>query len=135
MHWRYFQFIVLFAFLGICSTNLSTCTSILPAEAPLQKFKRYKPGSYSAKLYDIQHRKHLHTEAFEEAKTIDERFDIVFFSEKQIAEMVEKEIFPHWYDTKYDFYGQTETPGKGKIACGYFVSTVLRDIGVPIERV
>jgi len=43
-------------------------------------------------------------------------------------------IFPYWYGTGWDFYGTSETPGKGKIACGYFVSTVLRDAGLKVQR-
>lgn len=40
-----------------------------------------------------------------------------------------------WYGTAWDFNGTTETPGEGKIACGYFVTTVLRDAGIPLNRV
>ncbi len=43
-------------------------------------------------------------------------------------------LMPFWYGTRYSFYGQTHTPGEGSIACGYFVTTVLQDLGVPIER-
>ena len=39
-----------------------------------------------------------------------------------------------WYGTAWDFNGTTEEPGKGKIACGYFVTTILRDLGVPVKR-
>lgn len=46
-----------------------------------------------------------------------------------------KEIFPSWYGTPWDFYGTTEVPQQGKIACGYFVSTVLRDAGWRVQRV
>jgi len=48
---------------------------------------------------------------------------------------IDKNIFPAWYGTDWDFYGTTEKPGEGKIACGYFVSTVLRDAGVKVNRV
>lgn len=44
-------------------------------------------------------------------------------------------IFPFWYDTDWDFNGTTEVPGQGSIACGYFVTTVLRDAGANINRV
>jgi hypothetical protein len=43
-------------------------------------------------------------------------------------------LMPFWYGTRYSFYGQTHTPGEGTIACGYFVTTVLQDLGIPIER-
>ncbi|MER0439180.1 hypothetical protein [Emticicia sp. W12TSBA100-4] len=45
-----------------------------------------------------------------------------------------RSLMPFWYGTRYSFYGQTQTPGKGKIACGYFVTTVLEDLGLKIER-
>jgi hypothetical protein len=55
--------------------------------------------------------------------------------EKAFAHAVTKTIAPAWLGTKWDFNGITEVPQQGKIACGYFVTTVLRDAGLPIERV
>lgn len=43
-------------------------------------------------------------------------------------------IFPHWYGTKWSFEGHTSIPNKGEIACGYFVSTTLKDIGFNLNR-
>ena len=45
------------------------------------------------------------------------------------------EIFPSWYGTKWDFNGVTETPKEGHIACGYFVTTTLRDLGLKVPRI
>ena len=45
------------------------------------------------------------------------------------------EIFPPWYGTPWDFNGTTQEPGKGSIACGYFVTTTLRDAGLKIQRI
>ncbi len=39
-----------------------------------------------------------------------------------------------WLGTKWDFNGTAAKPGEGKIACGYFVSTVLRDAGLDVNR-
>lgn len=39
-----------------------------------------------------------------------------------------------WLGTPWDFNGTAEGPGKGKIACGYFVSTVLKDAGFQVNR-
>jgi len=44
------------------------------------------------------------------------------------------DIFPHWYGTEWDYNGITETPGKGYVACGYFISTTLRDMGLNMNR-
>ncbi|HEU4718644.1 MAG TPA: hypothetical protein VFU15_12455 [Bacteroidia bacterium] len=47
---------------------------------------------------------------------------------------VSERIFPFWEGTPWDFNGTTERPGNGKIACGYFVTTVLRDLGFVTQR-
>lgn len=44
------------------------------------------------------------------------------------------DLFEFWYGTPWDFYGTSETPGQGKIACGYFVTTILRDLGLKVQR-
>jgi hypothetical protein len=44
-------------------------------------------------------------------------------------------FLPAWYGTPWDFNGTTRTPGQGTIACGYFVTTLLRDAGFLIPRV
>jgi hypothetical protein len=45
------------------------------------------------------------------------------------------ELLPHWEGTPWAMNGTTEIPGAGRIACGYLVSTVLRDAGLLVERV
>lgn len=51
-----------------------------------------------------------------------------------LPQTMNEELFPQWYGTEWDFYGTTETPRQGKIACGYFVTTLLRDAGFKVER-
>lgn len=43
-------------------------------------------------------------------------------------------ILPHWKGTKWDYEGHTNTPGVGEVACGYFVSTPLKHMGVNWNR-
>ena len=43
-------------------------------------------------------------------------------------------IVPYWYGTKWDFEGHTAVPQQGSIACGYFVSTTLKHMGVKLNR-
>ena len=47
---------------------------------------------------------------------------------------ITQEVFSYWYKTQWDFNGITQTPQQGKIACGYFVTTVIRDVGFDIPR-
>lgn len=44
-------------------------------------------------------------------------------------------LYQYWKSTPWDFNGTTVVPQKGKIACGYFVTTLLRDMGVKLNRV
>lgn len=44
-------------------------------------------------------------------------------------------LFAYWEGTPWAFYGSTERPQCGDIACGYFVCTLLRDLGFDIPRV
>ena len=50
------------------------------------------------------------------------------------SEQLLNEIIPYWYGTPWDFNGYTGIPNSGKIACGYFVSTTLRDMGLNLNR-
>lgn len=45
------------------------------------------------------------------------------------------DFFDQWDGTEWDFNGTTRTPRKGKIACGYFITTLLSDAGFKIPRV
>ena len=55
--------------------------------------------------------------------------------EKIFTEAVTKTILPNWVGTPWSFNGTSQTPGEGSIACGYFVTTVLRDAGVDLARI
>lgn len=43
-------------------------------------------------------------------------------------------IIPFWEGTAWSFEGHTAQPRSGAIACGYFVSTTLKDIGLNLNR-
>jgi len=55
--------------------------------------------------------------------------------EKIFTSAVTETIIPAWIGTSWNFNGTSEAPQQGSIACGYFVTTVLRDAGVPLARV
>jgi hypothetical protein len=50
--------------------------------------------------------------------------------QKRLPELIDK-----WKGTRWSYSGTTETPKQGKIACGYFVSTVLQHAGFRVDRV
>lgn len=52
-----------------------------------------------------------------------------------LLEKITIDFFDQWQGTEWDFNGTTRTPRKGKIACGYFITTLLTDAGFKIPRV
>lgn len=44
------------------------------------------------------------------------------------------DLFEQWKGTPWDYNGTTTIPRKGNIACGYFVTTFLADMGVQLNR-
>jgi hypothetical protein len=59
---------------------------------------------------------------------------LIASARRLILDKIASEIFPAWMGTPWDFNGVTQEPRKGMIACGYFVTTVLRDAGFGLER-
>lgn len=89
-------------------------------------------GNYQTKLKSIE------TERVKLARKYNQSADkkvILAEAEKLFISSIDTVIFPFWYGTDWDFYGTTQTPNEGKIACGYFVTTVLRDAGLRVQRV
>jgi hypothetical protein len=66
----------------------------------------------------------------------DLRNGIISFDQvkKDFTHQLVKEIIPHWYGTPWSFGGHTSVPNQGEIACGYFISTTLRDMDMKLNR-
>ena len=71
---------------------------------------------------------------YQHAASSAQQADVMAQARTVVTRSIYTEIFPSWYGTAWDFYGTTEVPRQGKIACGYFVSTVLRDAGWRVQR-
>lgn len=44
------------------------------------------------------------------------------------------ELIPAWYGTPWDFWGQTEVPGEGAIACGHWLATLMAHAGFEVPQ-
>ncbi|MCH2023477.1 MAG: hypothetical protein MK207_13460 [Saprospiraceae bacterium] len=56
-------------------------------------------------------------------------------AQEYIYSILTDSIFKYWYGTEWDFNGTTAQPGKGMIACGYFVTTTLEHCCFRLPRV
>ena len=52
-----------------------------------------------------------------------------------LFKLVRYDIYAYWHGTRWAFYGMTRTPQQGTIACGYFVTNTLADLGFKIDNV
>lgn len=73
------------------------------------------------------------SKAHAKARTAEEKVAVINDA-RVILELVMPEMMRCWLGTPYDFNGTAEKPGGGKVACGYFVSTVIRDAGFRVNR-
>jgi hypothetical protein len=70
---------------------------------------------------------------YAKARTKEDK-DRVLAETRRFLETLLPEMMRCWLGTPWDFHGTAEGPGAGKIACGYFVATVLRDAGFRVDR-
>ena len=52
-----------------------------------------------------------------------------------LATTITDSLFSYWYGTPWNFNGTTKIPKQGNIACGFFVTGILSDVGFQIPRV
>lgn len=64
----------------------------------------------------------------------DRQEEVLQASGKALRSAILNDIVPQWYGTTWDFNGTTRVPRQGSIACGYFITTVLQDAGLNLDR-
>ncbi|HAA22695.1 MAG TPA: hypothetical protein DCP28_29490 [Cytophagales bacterium] len=90
--------------------------------------------SYADVLQEVEQRRTHLAQAYAEGSA-EVRDSILWEAEAYLAAVLIESVFPAWYGTPWDFNGMTRTPGEGAIACGYFITNVLTDVGFRIPRI
>lgn len=91
--------------------------------------------NYSAVKSDLGSLKARAHADFNKATTQKQKTAALAKARAELLAAFDQQLFPIWSGTPWNFYGTTETPKEGTIACGYFVSTLMRDAGFDVERV
>jgi len=52
-----------------------------------------------------------------------------------LYDWIHNDMATHWDATGWDFNGVSRVAGEGNIACGYFVTTILQDLGFKLDRI
>ncbi len=62
-------------------------------------------------------------------------FDDLPAARRTLRDAIVRDLLPRWTGTPWSFYGDADAPGGEPVACGYYVSAILRDAGLRVERV
>lgn len=84
-------------------------------------------STYQQRIEFVQHQRPL-------LKAIFVKKERELATSLMLTRVLKDSIFPAWYGTPWDFNGISNKPKKGKIACGYFVSTTLKHVGFNLNR-
>ncbi len=111
--------------------SVSKNNADVPVVSPLHK---PDPAQYEKLKKQLAEKRTLLARQYQSARTSSKKADVL----KQARNTLESYLLKMthcWRGTPWDFNGTCKTPGSGKIACGYFISTVLQDAGVKCERI
>lgn len=93
----------------------------------------YAEDSYTETLQKIKtHRKKVKQTYL--SATAKEKDALLSTTRTYLISTLVDDIFPAWYGTPWEFYGRTTIPQQGQIACGYFVTHTLSDLGFTIPK-
>lgn len=99
-----------------------------PQQAP-----RPDPESYAVLTASLERWRQELAARHRQAKTAAEQA-VVEADARVLLESALPAMMHCWLGTRWDFNGTANGPGQGKIACGYFVATVLKDAGFQVDR-
>jgi len=102
-------------------------------ELGLRQSLRPDPKTYAVLIAELERWRQDLAKRHAAAKNVAER-QIVENDARVILEHVLPAMMRCWLGTPWDFNGTAVGPGKGRIACGYFVATVLKDSGFQVNR-
>lgn len=83
---------------------------------------------------DLEQWRLTYAERHRNARTTEAK-KAVLADARKLLEFNLPELMRCWIGTPWDFNGTAKEPGGGKIACGYFVSTVLEGAGFRVQRI
>jgi hypothetical protein len=116
-------------------TPASQTASAVPSPALSPTEVREKRESYRKALEGLAKERQALKDKYNTAQNPTTRAAVLEAARETLTRTLLGDVFPAWDGTPWDFNGISETPGEGAIACGYFVTTTLRDAGLKLPRI
>lgn len=108
-------------------------TMVDGTERVLLKKPKPDPQTYAVLTKDLERWRKDLASRYQKAETAAGR-SAVEADARALLEQALPAMMRCWLGTQWDFNGTAKGPGAGKIACGYFVATVLKDAGFQVDR-
>lgn len=105
----------------------------IAASPGLRQPSQPDPTKYAVLTRDLERWRQQLAERHHNAKSAAAR-TTVEADARVVLELALPAMMRCWLGTPWDFNGTAKGPGAGKIACGYFVATVLKDAGFQVDR-
>ncbi len=118
-------------FRGPLESRMRAAIGAVEAKAPWKP--KPDPAKYATLKVEVERWRKDLAARHAKAKNASER-TAVEAEARNLLERVLPAMMRCWLGTPYDFNGTAAGPGQGKIACGYFVATVLKDAGFKVDR-
>jgi hypothetical protein len=93
------------------------------------------PDAYQALKADIQREQAELRARWKATSDEAQRATVLDEARTRVHAIIAEQLISAWEGTTWEFYGTTQVPGRGAIACGYYVSTLLEHAGFRVERV
>jgi hypothetical protein len=142
---KYFCLIALFIVFTSCAqtqqhavqntadTTTENYSAILSRTIPDSAAADFLP-SYITLKNKIQAKRNAFYQQYMKAATDADKNKVLDSAKQYLGQALVHNVFPYWYGTQWDFNGISEQPQHGKIACGYFVSTTIKQCGFNLNR-
>jgi len=92
-------------------------------------------ANYNLAKTELETKRQGLVQVYLQAKQEKERQEVLKQAAVLLKTYLEERLIPAWLGTPYDFNGCAQVPQTGSIACGVFITTVLKDAGFNIERI
>ncbi len=107
----------------------------LPGAKVLERRSITSKEAYSLTLTDIEKRRKAFANDLLKATNEAQRQQVLQSAATFLEESIAIDVVHYWYGTTFDKEGMAKNPQEGKIACSYFITTVLEDAGLKLNRV
>ncbi|MBC6699190.1 hypothetical protein [Hymenobacter sp. BT190] len=116
---------------GAChsDTSANATASIEPVPDPAAA------AEYRPRVARLAAQRAMLAARYRQARTTAQKAVVLQQARHLLVASLDTTIWPAWYGTPWAFYGTSQQPQQDSIACGYFVTTTLRDAGLRLDRI